>query len=117
LWESKRSVYDILRELNNFGEKVEVLVTYEGKGHKEYHDLATFAATAFRNIIFGKFACKRSGEVVLPGSLSFSGGKQGFVALDGKSWHTYLPIPWLWNLIYTRKKTFNEYIFTYVDFL
>lgn len=36
--------------------------------------------------------------------------------LDGSSWHTYLPIPWLWKKIYYDDPEFNEDCFTMVDF-
>lgn len=42
---------------------------------------------------------------------------RGFLPLDGKSWHTYLPIPWLWDRLYHRPHTFNADKFTFVDFL
>lgn len=41
---------------------------------------------------------------------------QGFLPLDGRSWHTYLPIPWLFKKIYNDTPTFNNEYYTYVDF-
>lgn len=43
--------------------------------------------------------------------------KSKFLALDGSSWHTYLPIPWLWKKIYFNNPVFNEEYYTMVDFL
>ena len=40
-----------------------------------------------------------------------------FLQLDGRSWHTYLPIPWLWKKIYYNKPEFSTKIFRLVDFL
>ena len=42
---------------------------------------------------------------------------QGFLPLGGRSWHTYLPIPWLWKRIYNDAPLFNNEYYTYVDFL
>ena len=42
---------------------------------------------------------------------------QGFLPLDGRSWHTYLPIPWLFKKIYNDTPTFNNEYYTYVDLL
>ena len=97
--------------------QVEVSVMYEGKGHADFGNFATMVRTHSRNIVWGKFCCKKSRTVYQYADPSYSGGKQGFVVLDGRSWHTYLPSPWLWNLIYTREKKFDEEKFTFVDFL
>lgn len=117
LWESLRSAEDILKEIDCLGDRVEVSVMYEGKGHADFGNFATMVRTHSRNIVWGKFCCKKSRTVYQYADPSYSGGKQGFVVLDGRSWHTYLPSPWLWNLIYTRKKKFDEEKFTFVDFL
>lgn len=37
--------------------------------------------------------------------------------LDGSSWHTYLPIPWLWKKIYYDNPEFNGDYYTMVDFV
>ena len=43
--------------------------------------------------------------------------KQGFLPLDGRSWHIILPIPWLWDKLYKRPHVFDENVYTFVDFL
>lgn len=43
--------------------------------------------------------------------------KQGFLPLDGHSWHTYLPIPWLWKKIYHNHPHFDNDCYNLVDFL
>lgn len=40
-----------------------------------------------------------------------------FVNLDGSTWHTYLPLPWLWKQIYHRHVEFSENYFKLVDFV
>jgi hypothetical protein len=79
----------------------------------------------FDNIIYGsictKYATKVSTKVdyikIQYADKEYSGGIQGFVPLDGRSWHTYLPIPWLWDRLYKRPHKFNDKEFTFVDFL
>ena len=43
--------------------------------------------------------------------------RQGFLPLDGHSWHTYIPIPWLWSKLYNNHPIFDDNSFTLVDFL
>ena len=43
--------------------------------------------------------------------------KQGYTNLDGSSWHTYIPIPWLWKKIYHNHTDYGRESFTMVDFL
>lgn len=40
-----------------------------------------------------------------------------FKVLDGTSWHTYLPIPFIWKKIYYNKVDFNNEVYQMVDFL
>lgn len=117
LWESRRSAESIIREIDSFGERVEVCVTYEGKGNEKFSDFATKIRTKSKNIVWGKFTTKRNGKVIQYADVSYSGGKQGFIVLDWRSWHTLIPIPWLWNVFYTKRKSFNDDVFTFVDFL
>lgn len=130
VWVTKRSAIDILSELNNFPECVAVDLTYEGSVKEvSVEDFKTFVESCkevFKYIIWGGIAYKYSDKskgikvdyyYIEKASPKYKGGVQGFLPLDGRSWHTYIPIPWLWNLIYTRKHKFNEDRFTYVDFL
>lgn len=43
--------------------------------------------------------------------------KSAFLGLGGQTWHTYIPIPWLWKKIYFNNPVFNEDYFLRVDFL
>ena len=130
LWMSKRYASDILSEINRFPEPCQVCVTYEGciddsayYGLFEYY--CEWCKNAFFNIIWGKFCIKYnkrnsvkvSYDEVLPEDKNYEGGIQGFLPLDGRSWHTYIPIPWLWDRLYHRPHTFNADKFTFVDFL
>ena len=130
LWTSRRYASDILCQINNFSEPCQVCVTYEGHidnqyGYSNYQYYCEWAKISFKRITFGKFCIKYdkrnsvkvSYDEVLPEDKNYEGGIQGFLPLDGRSWHTYLPIPWLWDRIYKRPHKFNEDKFTFVDFL
>ena len=130
LWMGKKSAIEILSEINSFPEPCQVCVTYEGCiDDSAYYDLfehyCEWCKNAFSNITFGKFCVKYdkrnsvkvSYNEVLPEDKNYEGGIQGFLPLDGRSWHTYLPIHWLWDRLYHRPHTFNTDKFTFVDFL
>lgn len=130
LWMSRKSATNILSEINSFPEHCQVCVTYEGCiDDSAYYDIFEYycdwCKNAFFNITFGKFCIKYnkrnsvkvSYDVVIPADKNYEGGIQGFLPLDGRSWHTYLPIPWLWDRLYYRPHTFNADKFTFVDFL
>ena len=130
LWMSKRNATEILSEINSFPEPCQVCVTYEGciddsayYGLFEYY--CEWCKNAFFNIIWGKFCIKYdkrnsvkvSYREVIQADKNYEGGIQGFLPLDGRSWNTYLPIPWLWDRLYHRPHIFNSDKFTFVDFL
>ena len=127
LWESVRPAEDIISEINNFPDKCEVCVTYEGTIDNKaiFEEFATHVRIAYINIIWGSFCCKYGEQIstkveyvtVQYSDVEYSGGVQGFVPLDGRSWHTYIPIPWLWDVLYKRPHKFNEEKYTFVDFL
>ena len=130
LWMSRKSAINILSEINSFPEPCQVCVTYEGFIKDEYNYglfeyYCYWCKTSFKNITWGKFCIKYnkkntvkvSYDVVIPEDKNYEGGIQGFLPLDGRSWHTYLQIPWLWDRIYHRPHTFNTEKFTFVDFL
>ena len=127
LWESVRPAEDIINEINNFPDKCEVCVTYEGTIDNKaiFEEFATHIRIAYINIIWGSFCCKYGEKIstkveyvtVQYSDVEYSGGVQGFVPLDGRSWHTYIPIPWLWDVLYKRPHKFNEEKYTFVDFL
>ena len=127
-WMSKRTLMEIIYEIESFEDRCQVCVTYEGKidGNEELKRLFEDLRKACTHIIWGYLAVKygkdSSGvvvkyDIVSGGDKEYEGGDQGFLPLDGRSWHTYLPIPWLWDRIYKRPHKFNEERFTYVDFL
>ena len=125
---TKRTARSILEELNSFNSNIQVCITYEGSGkhNLDFMDEVNKWKNEFKNIIYGPISVKygEGSSITLvkygyldDGDPRYEGGVQGFLALDGRSWHTYLPIPWLWNKLYTKSHVFNSEIFTYVDFL
>lgn len=43
--------------------------------------------------------------------------RSDFEVFDGRDWHTYMPIPWLWKKLRHNHTEFNEKTYIYVDFL
>ena len=134
LWRTKKQAEDIIADLNILAatdreNTVYAYLTFEGK----YANIGNFEAfcdylnETYTNIKFTSVDAKYSGEKKNPFIVDYKhiktynscpiGGKQGFIPLDGKHWQTYLPIPWLWDQIYTRPHLFNEKTFLFVDFL
>lgn len=131
LWKSKLTAFEIFNILNSFKENVAVTITYEGKQkhNDDFLKYIQYIKWRFPNIFYGGIAVKY-GEVkgvkvkytyLLPPDDDYKvfvkATKQGFLPLDGRSWHTYIPIPWLWNKIYTSNHEFNNTEYIYVDFL
>lgn len=136
LFITARTVEHILAELNALsspqsggqeGGRCQVCVTYEGGASctNAFIDAVQGWKRLFPRIVWGGIAIKYgqveggrfSYTTLATAEDGYEGGVQGFLPLDGRSWHSLLPVPWLWNLIYTRKHVFDENRFTFVDFL
>lgn len=119
----KRTAEDIISEIASFKD-CQVCITYEGLGDKEFLDFVHLCKIKYPSIIWGGIATKYDAkgikvnynylEKAEPG---YEGGTRGYLPLDGRTLHTYLPIPWLWNKLYTKNHKFNNETYTYVDFL
>ena len=140
IWESKKSLDEILGEINNVDGDVYCDITFEddfldnpvkeitiytllGKyfihtntTQREFNDKIEEIINKYShikfcqiNVKFPTWKCiKRPNKVPC---------KSIFKVLDGTTWHTYLPIPWLWKKIYYNKPVFTKDYYTYVDFL
>ena len=124
LYITKCTAVSIIEEINRFPQRCHVQLTYEGGECEEFKAFVDFLKGMFHSIIWGGIAYKYSKpgvkveyHYIAQAEQGFEGGEQGFLPLDGRSWHTYLPIPWLWDRLYKRPHTFNEKAFTFVDFL
>ena len=126
IWITKRSAYDIFTELNTF-DGITVTLTYEGNADhlEEFKEFIKKAKKHCININWGYTAIKygKDSNGILTVKYDFLDyGKcplheNKFLQLDGRSWHTYLPIPWLWKKIYYNKPKFTDEYYTLVDFL
>ena len=128
LWKSKRLAYDIIKEIDSFEETCYVVLTYEGgfKNVELFKEFVNCLKHDCKNIVWGTISVKY-GEgshlfkvqygFVASADKGFPGGVQGFLPLNGSTWHILLPIPWLWKKIYNDNPEFNEKHFIYVDFL
>lgn len=128
LWQSQRTLEDIICELAQMDDRCQVMLTYEGKAehNDELLDLAMKMRQRFKHIIWGPVAVKYGKDsnglkvkydIIQDCQKGFEKNVQGFKQLDGRSWHILLPIPWLWKKIYYNKPEFSEEYFTWVDFL
>lgn len=128
LFITKKEIIDILAEINNFPDSCYVSITYEGivnKHRNSYFMMAiTFYKNLYKHIKWGQISAKYKDKkdiivdwITISPAEQWTETKQGFIPLNGKTWQTYIPIPWLWKKIYYNKPKFNEEIFTYVDFL
>lgn len=136
LWRSKLKADDILSKIDlrahNSTEEVYVDLTYEGvlkteEKLKEFELQADRWNALYQDIKFTSLAVKYDEKRKNPFKVDYKyikvynkchyPIKTNFVKLDGRSWHTYLPLPRLWNYIYTREHKFTEDAYTFVDFL
>ena len=127
LWQSKRSAYNILKEIDSFEDRCYVTITYEGssKNREEFITFVCKIRKAFPNIKFGNIAIKygkgshlfKVKYDYLYRTSNWPRCVSKFISLGGNTWHILLPIPWLWKKVYNDKPEFNDVYFTYVDFL
>lgn len=131
-WISKYPAVDYIRNLGNQvildNSNIYASITYEGKNYNEQELLHFYKRLQeeFPEITFiylaVKFGKTSKGVKCKYDFLDRNKNvglivKQEFKQLDGRSWHTYLPIPWLWKKLYYNNPTFDNEIFKYVDFL
>lgn len=115
LWQCKRLAYDILGEINGYGDCY-VRLTYEGVADDTFINEIDRIVKCFPDIKFTTINTKYPQWKVLRQYNSIA-ATDAFIALDFTSWHTLLPIPILWKWIYYNKPQFNEEVYTMVDFL
>lgn len=116
LWESECLVEDILSELNAYND-VYVNITYEGKGVPSFVSTVEKWHRTFRRIIFGTISIKKPKWLVIKVYNMLPSYFDGYMRLDWSSWHTWLPVPWLWKKLYHNHPVFSSDYFLMVDFL
>lgn len=122
-------VMDIFRYLNEQGD-CHVTITYEGtnKHQKLFENYVTRIKAECPNIKYGAIAIKKGKnanlvvtdyDYIMPAEKGWidKPTRRGFVALDGKSWHSLIPVPWLWKKVKFNNPVFSEGYYLYVDFL
>ena len=119
LWESKKTVDEILEEINQVESYCNI--TYEGFGNKSFLTKVDEWSKKYKNIRFVyiniKYGKKLKWENIKIMNIVECGSKDAFFKLNFTSWHTFLPIPWLWKKIYGPNPTFNNLYYQFVDFL
>lgn len=121
LWEAKKTFYeclvlDLLRHSDTY-----MTITFERGTNGEamlaqlLNDIPLVKRlTEVKRVIY--VACKRPQWRIVKAYDSHA-IYPGYKILDGSTWHTYLPIPWLWKMIYYPHPTFHETFYTMVDFV
>lgn len=117
LWESKDNLHDLLSMINffSFHDDCYVMMTCES-GEPLSDDGINFHLENYPKIKFTSFNVKHP-EWKIFRSINPMPHINAYKVLNWDSWHTLLPIPWLWKKIYFDKPEFNEDTFTFVDFL
>lgn len=123
IWKSSTTLNRVLDTINNYGIRYntiyKVLITYEGSLNNI--DIEIFKThiksklNRYTNIHLVQIAIKKPKWNVIY-SDNITNIRQGFKCLDFSSWHTFIPIPWLWSKFYT-KNTESDNIYTLIDFL
>lgn len=115
LWQSKRTLLDILNQINSYTDCY-VMITYEEEAPENFLNTVNTLVESYSNITFTSVNTKKPVWKCLHtyNNIPVQGA---FKNLDGSTWHTYLPIPWLWKKIYYNNPTFNDEYFKMVDFL
>lgn len=130
LWITKRTAEDIIAELNSFEDVCHCTFTYEGDAdhNEQFLCFISKLKSLYKHIKYGPVAVKYGKDTkgvavkydyIMDADPNWidAGSVSKFLKLDGRSWHTYLPIPWLWKKLYYNNPEFNETEYTYVDFL
>lgn len=114
LWESEKELYYILKEINDFGDCYVMMTCERGEPLEDVG--MDYVIKEFTKIKFTSFNVKHP-EWEIVKSNNPMPHINAYKVLDWSSWHTLIPIPWLWKKIYFDKPEFNEDMFTMVDFL
>ena len=131
LWFTLEDVESLLWYLYlSVKEDIYVFLTYEGKNNDEFKEFACEHIERYEKIFpkvhFGNVCCKYGKnakglnvkyDILIHKELPIKPAKQSFLPLDGHSWHTYLPIPWLWKQFFFKKVEFDSEQYQFVDFL
>lgn len=126
LWTGKKSIVNLLSELDNLAAaspiKTMYMLTYEGKCeegtevYKNFLKLKDCLVSIHKHLECVQVSVKKPEWRVLWSSPDMEYYTSAFEVLDGHNWRTLLPIPWLWAKV-RGKVEFNDEYFRMVDFL
>lgn len=122
IWRCKTSVENIILNLSflakRYNERVYVMFTYEGKCENEVEfEMAVKSMLQGSHLTLNEVNVKKPiWKCIYKRSKSYP-YIQGYKVLDGRSWHTLIPIPYLWRKIYASNEKFYNDCFTFIDFL
>lgn len=113
-WETKRSAEDILGQLSGYGDAL-ARIWYEGTAPANFLEQVEDWRDKFKGLDIVEIGQKspwltlRTYRVV-PLRINFR-------MLNFSTWHTYIPIPWMWSKLSRRKLAYNDEIYTMEDWL
>jgi hypothetical protein len=118
LWESKEDAIELLINLDKqANEDYYIAICYEDANKeanvfKQHIENTLRSALKHAKIVY--YASKKPKWQVIKEYMSVP-CVQHFKVLDFSSWHTLIPIPWLWKKLYYNKPQFNTEVFKLVD--
>lgn len=116
IWESNRTIQSILKEISDYGDTSYIMITYEGKDVNREYFLDTVFTWFNSSLILTSVNIKKPYGTCLYKNLKAPKVRHRYLGLGGATWHTYLPIPWLWKKLYFNNPEFVDDRFTLVDF-
>jgi hypothetical protein len=114
VWMSRMCLEDALAVIGRT--KVFVNVTYEGRAPEGFVDDVKRIVGHYMDVTLCLINEKRPVWRTLH-VCDVVRSRDFFMHLDWHSWHTLIPIPWLWKRVYYDKPVFDDECFTFVDFL
>lgn len=111
LWTSSRSLRDVIEEINTFGDCY-VMLTCESGAPLQYGNIRKIIAEN-TGIQFTTFNRKHPYWRTDFCELAVK-HTNNYQVLDWSTWHTFIPLPWLWSKLFKKKEVKG---FSFVDFL
>ena len=113
LWESCRSLEDVLAQLSSYSNAV-ARVWYEGSAPAGFVDQVEGWKRIYGGLDIVQAGSRRPWRSLK--TWRDVKVRHDYQALGFSSWHTFIPIPWLWKKIYHNSPEFNSTTYTMVDF-
>ena len=114
LWESRRLLDDILVQLSAYS-NTQARIWYEGGAPTGFVSQVESWKRRYGGIDIVQAGSRRPWRALK--TWRAVEVRHDYLALDFSSWHTFLPIPWLWKRIYHDHPEFHATAYTMVDVL